>query len=117
MADILYLCRREELPTQGAKNFVVDGRDVAVFNMAGEFVAHSGVCKHNGFKLEHCQVKGDTVTCPRHLWVYRISDGQGIKPTYTRLDNYRLELRDDEVWIDLEDAAPQDDFDTSAYQW
>jgi len=112
------VCERKDIPKQGIRNFKLEGKEIAILDTPAGLVARSGVCKHNGFKLELCERKGDTIRCPRHGWEYRISDGSGIKPVWTQLNCYPVELRGAEIWVRL--APVEEDppgYDTSTYKW
>ncbi len=114
----LLACSLADIPKEGAKNVNLDGAEITIFKTPEGFVARSGVCKHNAFKLELCDIMGDVITCPLHGWKYRISTGQGIKPSWTCLDSYPLELRGKEIWVKpIIDDTKQDEFDTTSYQW
>ncbi len=92
--------------------------DIAIFHTADGYLVRSGLCKHNGFKLELCNWNGDVIQCPLHLWQYRLSTGKGIKPSYTQLEVYEVELRGEEIWVRPSEAGDDpDQYDTSGYQW
>jgi len=120
MLDIEYklACSRSEISLGTAKNVNLDGVKIAIFNTPKGFVARSGVCKHNGFKLELCDISGDIISCPLHGWKYKISTGKGIKPGWTCLESFPLEVRGQEIWVKPQTLDSNiDDFDTSSYQW
>ena len=48
----------------------VDGRSVAVFNVAGRFYAIDNVCPHRGGPLADGMLAGDQVVCPYHAFQY-----------------------------------------------
>jgi len=117
-SDFIAACSTSDIPLNGVKNVNMNGIEIAIFHTGEGFIAHSGVCKHNAFKLELCDVSGDTVTCPLHGWKYSISTGKGIKPSWTCLDTYPLQVREEVVWIKpITDELEPDDFDTTSYQW
>ncbi len=116
--DFHFACLKDDIPKNTAKNVTLDGVEIAIFNTSDGFIARSGVCKHNAFKLELCEINGDIVRCPLHDWKYRISTGKGIKPSWTMLESYPLEERAGELWVQLiSDDTGKDDFDTTSYQW
>lgn len=117
-SEFVFACSKQDVPVNGAKNVNLGGVELAIFHTPNGYVARSGVCKHNAFKLELCDVSGDIVSCPRHGWRYRISDGKGVKPTWTQLETYALEVRGQEIWVQtVADQSNTDDFDTSSYKW
>ena len=115
--QFVFACSTADIARGEARNLVVAGVEMTIFHTAQGFIAHSGYCKHNAFKLEHCEISGDIVRCPRHGWRYRISSGEGLAPNRTSLDNFPVEIRGDEVWINPEAEQETDHFDTSSYQW
>jgi|GEM_PF-168946 len=116
--DFIEACSVSDIPTNGVKNVNLKGVEIAIFNTKDGFIAHSGVCKHNAFKLELCDIEGDTLTCPLHGWKYRISTGKGIKPSWTCLDTYPLKVEGDKIQVQpIADESNKDDFDTSAFDW
>ena len=116
--DYVYACETSAVPENGALNVNLDGEEITIFHTSTGFIARSGLCKHNGFKLELCAITGDTVTCPLHGWKYSISTGKGIKPSYTRLETYPVAVRGEQLWVLPEAEKPaEDDYDTSAFDW
>jgi nitrite reductase/ring-hydroxylating ferredoxin subunit len=115
--NYIKVCASKDIKLGDAKNVTVDGIEITIFHTEKGYIAHSGYCKHNAFKLELCEISGDIVRCPRHGWKYRISSGQGIKPSWTSLENYPVELRGEEIWVNPTAEESATDFDTSAYDW
>ena len=81
----------------------VDGVDVAVFNLNGEFFAIEDVCTHDGAEIASGQVEGDQIICPRHGARFCIRTG-AVKspPAYEdlycfplRVENKMVQVRDD----------------------
>lgn len=116
--DFVFACLTTDIPLGKAKNMYLAYQEVAIFHTDDGFLARSGLCKHNAFKLELCEISGDIVRCPRHDWKYQISSGEGIKPNKTCLDSFPVEIRGQEIWVKpVVDDSGNADYDTSAYQW
>ena len=58
----------------------VDGAQVAVFNLDGEYFAIEDVCTHDGGILTGGPVDGDQVVCPRHGARFSIRTGAALTP-------------------------------------
>jgi nitrite reductase/ring-hydroxylating ferredoxin subunit len=58
-----------------AKVVEVDGRSVAVFNVAGRFYAIDNLCPHRGGPLGEGDVEGAVVVCPWHGWRWDVTTG------------------------------------------
>jgi 3-phenylpropionate/trans-cinnamate dioxygenase ferredoxin subunit len=81
----------------------VDGTDVAVFKLNGQFYAIEDVCTHDGAELASGKLDGDEIICPRHGARFCIKTGV-VKspPAYediacfpTRLENGFVQVKDD----------------------
>jgi 3-phenylpropionate/trans-cinnamate dioxygenase ferredoxin component len=80
----------------------VDGSQVAVFNLGGEYYAIEDVCTHDGGILTGGTVEGDVITCPRHGARFSIRTGEVLAPpayedvpTFpVRVESGRVQVRD-----------------------
>ena len=81
----------------------VDGAQVAVFNLDGEYFAIEDVCTHDGGILTGGPVDGDQVVCPRHGARFSIRTGAALTPPAfepvskfpVRVEGGIVEVRDD----------------------
>mgnify|MGYP003395932233 CR=1 FL=1 len=81
----------------------VDGAQVVVFNLNGEFHAIEDVCTHDGGQLTGGQVEGGQIECPRHGARFCIRTGEALTaPAYepvakfpVRVENGEIQVRDD----------------------
>lgn len=79
----------------------VDGKAVALANVAGKFHAINNSCLHRGGPLGQGPLQGNVVTCPWHGWQYDVTSGKGVQNTTATVDCYQVELRGDEIFINL----------------
>ena len=78
----------------------VDGVDVAVFNLDGEFYAIEDVCTHDGGEITSGIVEGCEIVCPRHGARFCIKTGKVESPPayedivsfLVRVSNGRIEV-------------------------
>lgn len=54
---------------------VVAGGRVLLTRVRDDIVAYRNACLHKGSRLDRGVVRDGTITCPQHLWRYRLSDG------------------------------------------
>lgn len=116
------VARTDEIPPGERKIVEVDGRQVGVFNVDGDYVAFLHRCPHMGGPLCHGQViglvessgPGDVrldesrkfLTCPLHGWEFDIHTGQSyLDPKRMRARRYPVEVRSG---ADVAGSAPQD---------
>lgn len=56
----------ENIPLREGRVVVLDGREIAVFNLGERFVALENRCPHRGGPLADGILTGDSVVCPLH---------------------------------------------------
>ena len=81
----------------------VDGTDVAVFKIEGQFYAIEDVCTHDGAEIASGELDGDEIICPRHGARFCVKTG-AVKsaPAYedvacfpVRIEQGKVQVRDD----------------------
>lgn len=71
----------------------VDGEDVAVFNIGGEFYAIADVCTHDGAEIASGELDGDEIVCPRHGARFCVKTGQvKCAPAYEDVATYAVRV-------------------------
>ena len=88
---------------------------IVLLRVGDHLRAFQGECPHAGAPLAEGALCHGRLICPWHKAAYRIEDGALCEPpSLDSLKRYRLEIRDDEVWVDdqpMSDAhtPPADD--------
>ena len=75
MADVYKVATVDGLKPGQSMIVDVDGTDIALFNVNGEFFAITNICAHRGGSLAAGSVDNGVVTCPIHGWQFNIKDG------------------------------------------
>jgi len=84
MSKIVKVAPASEIAPQQAKIIEVDGAQIAVFNVGGEYCAINNVCPHRGGPLGEGDVEGAVVTCPWHGWQFDVKTGKSpVNPAAT----------------------------------
>jgi 3-phenylpropionate/trans-cinnamate dioxygenase ferredoxin subunit len=102
MSDWIDVGAVDELEAGGVMLVDVDGTEVAVFNIDGEFYALADICTHDGGTLADGTVEGYEIECPRHGARFDIRTGKVMTPPAyedvtvypVRVDNGRVQVRD-----------------------
>ena len=102
MSDWVTVARIDELPSGDWRTIDVDGTQVVVFNIDGEYYAIEDVCTHDGGQLTGGHVEGDEIVCPRHGARFCVRTGEALtapayEPTATfpvRIENGEIQVRD-----------------------
>lgn len=85
----------------GCKVFRVSGKQIALFRRADGVYACNNRCPHEGYPLSEGDLGGDCVlTCNWHNWKFNLESGENLYGG-DRLRVYPIEIRGDEIWIDL----------------
>jgi len=78
----------------------VDGDDVAVFNIGGEFYAIADVCTHDGAEIASGELDGDEIVCPRHGARFCVKTGQvKCAPAYEDVATYAVRVVDGRLQV------------------
>lgn len=103
MSDWVPVAPASEFPPGTHRVVDVDGAQVAVFNLDGEYFAIEDVCTHDGGILTGGPVDGDQVVCPRHGARFSIRTGEALTaPAFepvaslpVRIEDGVVQVRDD----------------------
>jgi len=97
--DFKPLATIDEIPEGCGRCFEMEGREIAVFRLKGEFYAISNVCPHQGGPLAEGRIEGDTVTCPWHHWHFNIKTGISPVNPKLKIQSYPLKQQEDQLFI------------------
>ncbi len=75
MARLIKVAEADELAPGQGKLVQVEGRDVALFNVAGTYQAMDAVCPHEGGPLNEGELEGSTIVCPWHGYDFDVGTG------------------------------------------
>jgi 3-phenylpropionate/trans-cinnamate dioxygenase ferredoxin subunit len=103
MAAWVNVAPAEELTPGSWRTVDVDGTQIAVFNVNGDYHAIEDVCTHDGGILTGGIVDGAEVMCPRHGARFSIISGEALSPpayepvpTFpARVEQGMVQVRDD----------------------
>ena len=97
-------------PGQG-RTIRVEGLQIALFNLDGDFVAIDDACPHMRADLSCGIVKERTVTCSWHGWEFDLDSGQCTTVAWARVRRYPLRVDGGSVHLILEpepEPKPED---------
>ena len=90
-----------ELAPGQTKRVQVDGEDVAVYNVGGDFFATQEKCTHVGGPLSEGPLTGNVVTCPWHGSCFDVTDGKVMcGPATQPLETYQVTRTGERVRIE-----------------
>ncbi|PPD35148.1 MAG: ferredoxin [Methylomonas sp.] len=78
----------------------VDGYDVAVFKINGQFYAIEDVCTHDGAEIASGELEGDEIVCPRHGARFCVKTGQvKCAPAYEDVATFPVRIEAGRVQV------------------
>ena len=92
----------QELPPGKAKQALVNGRTLAIFNVGGSFHAIDDTCPHRGASLWEGELNGREVICPWHGAGFDVTTGAHLcPPARSAVTAYKVQVVGEEVQIDV----------------
>ena len=89
MANYVRVARADDIPPGTKKIVEVDGIEIVVVNLDGQFYAVEDVCTHDGGPLGEGKLDGCELICPRHGARFDVRTGAATRmpaiepaPTY-----------------------------------
>ena len=96
------LCDKKMLLPGELKSFKVKGHEILALKIGEKFFSIDARCTHAGAPLVEGTLNGEILTCPWHYSQFDITNGLVLRgPAYKPLKSYRLEEREDYIFIDL----------------
>ncbi|MBI4451792.1 non-heme iron oxygenase ferredoxin subunit [Candidatus Woesearchaeota archaeon] len=80
----------------------VNGEQVGLFNVDGEFYAISNTCAHRGGPLGEGYLEGDIVTCPWHGWRFNVKTGNNAIMPGVRVPSYQVKVEGSDVFVSID---------------
>lgn len=98
----------------------LEGREIAVFHVGGEYYAYRNWCPHQGgpvcegpltgtqessFDREHLELEvrqtheDRILNCPWHGWEFDVDTGESLSPRKARLSSYEVTVVDGEIVV------------------
>ncbi len=93
------VCRTDEVPAHGMKEFAVDGTSVLIVHTGTAFVAFQAMCPHEAVPLEQGIHDGCILTCLEHTWQFDLATGAPIGEAETGLTGYPLKEERGELYV------------------
>jgi len=92
-----------DIPPGKMKKISVDGKDIMVANIDGDFCAMDDSCTHSGSSLSEGSLEGCTVTCGWHKAEFDCKTGKLVKfpAKINNLASYDVTVESDNVFVEM----------------
>lgn len=99
MADFIKVANSDELRPGECKVVAIEGANVALYNVDGQFYATENRCPHRGGPLGDGDLDGDIVTCPWHQWQFNVKTGENLIYPASKVQTFEVKLVNEAVQI------------------
>ncbi len=104
-AEYVAVATKAELPNGTRKLLEVDGRAIAVFNIAGTYYCIADVCSHDDGPVAEGELIGYAIECPRHGAHFDVRTGKVLSfPAIVDIPAYPVRVDGDDILIGLPPA-------------
>ena len=81
----------------------IEGRSIALFNVAGAFHAIDNACTHEAGPLGEGALVGEIVTCPWHATEFNVRTGEALGPLGDEgVRSFPVKVQGDDVLVELD---------------
>ena len=95
-----------EINENSVKVVNIENKDIAIFNVDGEFYAIDDLCSHAEASLAEGEVFDCKVECPLHGAEFDLKTGEAVTLPATRpVDTYMISVENDVIYLELNDHA------------
>ncbi|MEK6937031.1 MAG: non-heme iron oxygenase ferredoxin subunit [Nanoarchaeota archaeon] len=94
------VAQKSELKEGQGKLVNVNGKEIALFTVNGQFFAIDNTCLHRGGPLAEGFLEEDKVTCPWHGWQFDVKTGQNLMPGMGKLNSYKVTVENEDIFIE-----------------
>ncbi|MBI2653465.1 non-heme iron oxygenase ferredoxin subunit [Candidatus Woesearchaeota archaeon] len=99
MSNFVRVANISDLKPGDNKIVNVNGTDVALFNVDGEFFAINNTCLHRGGPLGEGFLDNDVVTCPWHGWRFNVKTGVSPVVPTAKVATYQVKVEGSDVFV------------------
>lgn len=102
MPNFIKVANKSELSPGENKVVEVNGQQIALANVDGEFFAINNTCPHRGGSLGDGFLEGEIITCPLHGWRFNVKNGNHEFMPHIKVSCYPVKVEGDDVFISLD---------------
>lgn len=100
MPDFQRVASTSDIPPGEMMIFEVNGEEIVVANLNGDFVAFNNSCTHRGGPLGEGLLMGDVVECPFHGGQFNARTGEVVaSPPDEPVATYPVQVEGDEIKV------------------
>lgn len=94
----------DELAPGEMKAVEVEGKEILLVNLDGEFYAIDNICAHAGGSLVEGFLEGEEVECPLHGSRFNVKTGElDLPPAYEPQTTFEVRLDESDILVKVDD--------------
>jgi nitrite reductase/ring-hydroxylating ferredoxin subunit len=101
MANFVRVAVTSELEPGQCKPVTAAGRELALYNVGGQFYATDNTCTHRGGPLGEGFLEGSIVTCPWHGWTFDVTSGVCPVNPNVAIARYPVKVEGTDVQVEI----------------
>ena len=101
MAEFKKVAETEQIPAGTGKVIDVDGNQIAIWNLSGNYFAFQNVCPHRGGPVGEGELEGNVITCPWHGWQFDVTTCQSTFNPAAKLTRYDVQVEGNDIKVAL----------------
>jgi nitrite reductase/ring-hydroxylating ferredoxin subunit len=99
MGEFTKVATTTELAPGNIKKLEIAGREIALYNVDGQYYATSNICPHQGGPLDEGILEGTSVVCPWHAWAFDVCNGVSPVNPRAKIDCYPVKVEGTDILI------------------
>ena len=98
----IFVCKTTQISTGQMKKISVDGKDIVVANIGGDYFAINDTCTHAGASLSEGKIEDSTIICDWHGAQFDYKNGKLIKfpAKIDDLEVYNVIVEEDNILVE-----------------
>ncbi len=93
------VARVQEIKLGQRKVVSVNGSEILLLNLDGNFLAINNRCPHADFPLVRAPISGDMIVCLNHGWIFNVKTGECITERSCPLRTYKVFIEGKDIKI------------------
>tara|TARA_Y100000782_G_scaffold103793_1_gene122263 strand:- start:1339 stop:1647 length:309 start_codon:yes stop_codon:yes gene_type:complete len=98
----IIVAKTNEIKPNQIKQVSIDGKDIVVINIDGNYFAINDTCTHAGGSLSEGKVEGSIITCDWHGAQFDCKSGKLVKfpAKINDLESYNVVIESDTIFVE-----------------
>lgn len=99
MGELIKVATKSQVSPGSGIKVEVKGKEIALFNIGGNFFAIDDTCQHRGGPLSEGSCQEQVVTCPWHGWEYDVTTGACLTNPEVNQTRYEVKVEGEDILV------------------